>query len=163
MQRKNYFLKPNPHKKRSGFAMIMAIAVIIIIATIMALSLALTTETSKRTVDLYLYEQAALHAKSATELALLDIAKNGCINNKNIIFYDESGTNPMYDANITMRYVYTGPTTNVAGVNCDEYISYIKTLEQNGSVLMDVTVSPRADQNLSTEPIRYFRRTIQKL
>lgn len=169
MQRKNYFLKINPlkkrgafAKKRSGFAMIMAMAVIVIIATIMALSLALTTETSKRTVDLYLYEQAALHAKSATELALLEIAKNGCINNKNIIFYDESGTNPMYDANITMRYVYTGATTNVAGDACDEYISYIKTPEQNGSVLMDTTVSVN-DTTISTEPIRYFRRTIQKL
>lgn len=164
MQRKNSILKVTPHQKRgafakvrSGFAMITAIIVIVIISTIMALSLSLTTETTKRTVDLYLYEQVALHTKSATELAMLEIAKNGCQNSFNTTL------DTFYDVNITMRYVYTGPTTNVAGDDCDEYISYITTDEQNGSVLMDVTVSVREDQGLSTEPIRYFRRTIQKL
>ena len=72
MQRKNSFLK----KFRGGMAMIMAIAVIVIIATIMALALSLTSQTTKRTVDIYLYEQSALYAKSAVELALLEIAGN---------------------------------------------------------------------------------------
>ena len=161
MQRKNYFLKTYPHKKRSGFAMIMAVAVIVIIATIMALSLSLTTETSKRTVDLYLYEQTALHAKSATELALLEIAKRdpntNCLNSFNIQLPHDAVT-PIYDVNVTMQYIFTN---NVGA--CNMYINNLQTPEQNGSVLMDVTVSVRADQNLSTEPIRYFRRTIQKL
>ncbi len=122
----------------------------------MALSLSLTTETTKRTVDLYLYEQAALHAKSAAELAMLEIAKNGCQNSYNTTL------DSFYDVNITMRYVHTGATTNTAGVACSEYISYITTPEQNGSVLMDVAVSVN-DTTISTEPIRYFRRTIQKL
>jgi hypothetical protein len=163
MQRKNYILKVDLHKnrnsflkKRSGFAMIMAIIVILVISTIMALSFSLTAETTKRSVDLYLYEQAVLHSKSATELALLDIAQNGCINSKNITFPDESG-NSVYDANITMRYVYTG----TVGA-CTDYFN-ITTPEQNGSVLMDITVSVRSDANIATEPIRYFRRTIQKL
>jgi Tfp pilus assembly protein PilX len=154
MQRKNYFLKTNPHKKRSGFAMIMAIAVIVIIATIMALSLALTTETSKRTVDLYLYEQTALHAKSATELALLEIAKRdpntNCLNSYSTTFDD------IYDVNITMRYVFTGTVGT-----CSKYFDIV-TPEQNGSVLMDTAVRVN-DQSISSEPIRYFRRTIQKL
>jgi Tfp pilus assembly protein PilX len=154
MQRKNYFLKTNPHKKRSGFAMIMAIAVIVIIATIMALSLALTTETSKRTVDLYLYEQTALHAKSATELALLEIAKRdpntNCLNSYNTTLDD------IYDVNITMRYIFTGTVGT-----CSKYFDIV-TPEQNGSVLMDTTVSVN-NTTVSSEPIRYFRRTIQKL
>ncbi|MFA5455924.1 MAG: hypothetical protein WC272_11480 [Sulfurimonas sp.] len=156
MQRKNYILKTDPRQKK-GFAMITAIIVVLIISTIMALSLALTAQTSKRTIDLYLYEQVALHAKSAAELAMLEIAKNGCLNSYNTTLDN------FYDVNVTMQYVYTEANTNAAGVSCSEYISYITTPEQNGSVLMDVTVSVRADQNLSTEPIRYFRRTIQKL
>ena len=158
MQRKNYILKTNPHKngssflkKRSGFAMIMAIIVIVVISGIMALSLSLTAETTKRTVDLYLYEQAILYSKSAAELALLDIAKNGCTDSKYILF------DGIYDANITMRYVYTGTVGT-----CTDYFN-ITTPEQNGSVLMDITVSVRADANVATEPIRYFRRSIQKL
>ena len=149
MQRKNNILKSS----RNGMAMIMAIAVIVVLATIMALSLSLTAQTGKRTTDLYLYEQSALYAKSVAELALLNIAQDGCQNTFNTSFDD------IYDANVTMRYVYTGVTNNVAGDTCDKYISYITTPEQNGSVLMDITVS--TDEG--TEPIRYFRRTIQKL
>lgn len=165
MQRKNYILKTDSHqkrtgfaKKRSGFAMITAIIVVLIISTIMALSLALTAETSKRTADLYLYEQAVLYSKSAAELTLLDIAQNGCINSKNITFNDVGG-NPLFDANVTMRYVYNGalPAT------CTNSYFTITTPEQNGSVLMDITVSVRDDANISAEPIHYFRRSIQKL
>ena len=153
MQRKNYFLRNSTPKSKSGMAMIMAITVIVVMATIMALSLSLTTQTSKRTTDIYLYEQAILYSKSAAELALLDIAQEGCINNRNYPF------DGIYNANVTMQYIYTGPTNNVAGTGCDEYISYIQTDEQNGSVLMDITVTT----NVGTEPIRYFRRSIQKL
>ncbi|OHD99217.1 MAG: hypothetical protein A3K14_09060 [Sulfurimonas sp. RIFCSPLOWO2_12_FULL_36_74] len=161
MQRKNYILKSNPHKgragflkKRSGFAMIMAVIVILVISTIMALSLALTTETSKRTTDLYLYEQAVLHAKSAAELALLDIAQNGCQNSFNTLIGTTSEI--QYDANVTMQYVYTGTVGT-----CTDYFN-IATPEQNGSVLMDITITLH-DQTIASEPIRYFRRTIQKL
>lgn len=147
MQRKNSILN-RYSLKRGAFAMIMAIFVIIIIATIMALSLSLTTQTSKRTTDLYLYEQAELLAKSVSERALLEIANNGCINNF-------TTANSMFNVNVTMSYVYTGA---VGG--CTSYFN-INTPEQNGSVLMDVTVSVLPD--ITTEPIRYFRRSIQKL
>ncbi|MBE0514776.1 hypothetical protein [Sulfurimonas sp.] len=152
MQRKNSILRINSRKKRSGFAMIMAIAIIVIIATIMALSLSLTTETTKRTVDLYLYEQVALHAKSAAELALLEIAKEGPC--RTIAPY----TIDFYDVNVSLLYVYTNPSP------CTVAQTYtgIVTPEQNGSVLMDVTVSVN-DTSITSEPIRYFRRTIQKL
>jgi len=149
MQRKNYILKNNPSKK-NGIAMIMAIAVIVVLSTIMALSLSLTSQTAKKTTDIYLYEQVVLYSKSAAELALLDIAKNGCKNSFTQTFDD------IYDVNITMKYIYTN---EVAG--CDKYIT-ISTPEQNGSVLMDITVSV-TDSTIVSEPIRYFRRIIQKL
>jgi len=145
MQRKNYLLK----KARSGFAMIMAIVVIVIITTIMTLSLSMTTETVKRTTDLYLYEQAILYSKSGAELALLAIAQTGCTNNFN--------TNiGIYNINVDMQYVYLG----VVG-GCTNYFN-ITTPEQDGSVLMDITVTIN-DPSVTSEPIRYFRRSIQKL
>lgn len=139
--------------------MISAIIVILVISTIMALSIAFTAETSKRTLDIYLYEQAALYSKSAAELALLHIAKNGCTNSINTTFDDENG-NPMYDANITMRYIFTGTVINGATA-CTDYFN-ISTPEQNGSVMMDITISIN-DPSITPEPISYFRRTIQKL
>jgi len=152
MQRKNNILKSS----RNGMAMIMAIAVIVILATIMALSLSLTAQTGKRTTDIYLYEQSALYAKSAAELALLDIAQSGpCLTNQNYSF--DAG---LYDANITFKYVYKGLTCgDIDGDGIDEDYFSITTDEQNGSVLMDITVTT----NAGTEPIRYFRRSIQKL
>jgi len=154
MQRKNNILSLHTFKGRNAMAMIMAITVIVIIATIMALALALTSQTTKRTTDIYLHEQAALYSKAAAELALLDIAKNGCTDIYNHTFGDAGEIK--FDANITMQYAYTSP---VAG--CTQFIT-INTPEENGSVLMDIAVTLH-DSNLTTEPIRYFRRTIQKL
>ncbi|MFT5659673.1 MAG: hypothetical protein ACI9TV_000295 [Sulfurimonas sp.] len=165
MQRKNYFLKKST-QYRSGIAMIMAIMVVVIIGTIMALSLSMTAQTSKRTTDVYLYEQAVLVSKSAAELALLDIAKTGpcTIASDHIGAYrmdlnrNASTSDDIYNVVTTVRYVYDGftcldPNDNYADVTTDE---------QNGSVLMDITVSVD-DPTITSEPIRYFRRSIQKL
>lgn len=151
MQRKNNILNFSHKSARSGMAMIMAIAVIVIFATIMALALALTSQTSQRTTQLYLYEQAVLLSKSATEYALLRIAQeNPCSYTGDNFTQDE-----FYDINISVQYIYT------ADVCINQYLT-VTTPEQNGSVLLDVAVSVN-DTNVSTEPIRYFRRTIQKL
>lgn len=164
MQRKNSILKTNPLKKRGAFAMIMAIIVIIVISTIMTLSLSLTSETSKRTTDIYLYEQAELVAKSAVELTMLEIAQRNpttnCLNTYGTnttpsIPFDTNITN-IFDVDVNVQYIFTNGV-----VGCSMYINNIATAEQNGSVLMDVVVSTKA--SVTTEPIRYFRRTIQKL
>ena len=146
MQRKNNLLKPV--KKRGGFAMIMAITVLVLMATIMAASLAMSAKTTKSTVDLYVYEQSVLLSKSAAEYALLYISKNGCVNNLNF-------KHDYYNINIDMKYIFSTAST------CEDYFQ-VTTPEQSGSVLMDVTVSV-TDPKITSEPIKYFRRTIQKL
>jgi len=164
MQRKNSVLRTNPRKKRSGFAIIMAIAVIVVISTIMALSISLTTETTKRTVDLYLYEQAELVAKSAVELTLLEIAKRdpvtNCLNTYDALPFDANITT-LFDVNVSLQYFFTGAVGGCTPFSPGGVATYVTTDEQNGSVLMDVVVSTKPD--ITTEPIRYFRRTIQKL
>jgi len=155
MQRKNNILISS----HSGMAMIMAITVIVIIATIMSLSIALTTQTTKKTTDLYLYEQAVLLSHSATEYALLKIAQDGPCSNTALNFTQDD----IYDINISLKYIYTAPSpctraqtyTTVQNTSTNEN-------DQNGSILMDITVSV-TDPGVVTEPIRYFRRTIQKL
>ena len=149
MQRKNNILNTR-HNKRSGIAMIMAIAVIVIISTIMALSLSLTSQTTKQTTDLYLYEQVMLLSKSATEYGILRATQaTPCsVNALNL-------TEGVYDINISMKYIYNAPSPCATA---DNYFDVVSP-EQSGSVLMDVTVSTA----VGTEPIRYFRRTLQKL
>ena len=153
MQRKNSILRKH---YKNGMAMIMAIIVIVIISTIMALSIALTSQTTKRTNDLYLYEQTSLLAKSATEYALLRIAQDGpCTHTNDLNFVQDS----IYDINISLLYVYE-TTTNPCTV--PQTYTEVTTPEQSGSILIDVAVSV-TNTNISTEPIRYFRRSIQKL
>ncbi len=164
MQRKNYLLRTP--KKRGGFAMIMAMAVIVVLATIMAVSLAMTSKAAKNTADLYIYEQAVLLSKSAAEYALLRISQEDPCTLNSINFSkdptndNDNTASAIYDVNITMRYIYTSPSP------CDSAagISYfdINTSDSNGSVLMDITVTVD-DTTVISEPIRFFRRSVQKL
>ena len=156
MQRKNSILRSSRiQSARRGMAMIMAIAVIVIMAGIMALSLSMTATTTKRTADLYLYEQTILLSKSATEYALLRIAQDGPCSHENDLSFVQDG---IYQIDITNRYVYNAPP-----VGCLNNPITVTTPEQDGSVIMDVTVTVSPSTNVTTEPIRYFRRTIQKL
>ncbi|MDD2358476.1 MAG: type II secretion system protein [Thiovulaceae bacterium] len=141
--------------------MIMAIILIVVLTTIMALTLTFTSQTTKQTTDLYLREQAVLLAQSAAEYTMLAISghdrgvngNTNCLGAVNIQY--PTSINPIFDINVSIGYI---------GLNCQNgfnYIQNISTPESNGTVLLDITVS--SDSNTSTEPIRYFRRTIQKL
>ena len=157
MQRKNNLLKIK--SSRNGIAMIMAVAVIVIMATLMALALSMTAKTSKNTIDLYLYEQAQLIAKSAAEVTLLYISLENNETNPCHVQTLDFTENSIYDVNVTVKYSYTSyPATCPASVR----FAPVTTPEQNGSVLLDITVSVD-DATVTTEPIRYFRRSIQKL
>lgn len=159
MQRKNNILKFS----HQGFAMIMAIGVIVILSTIMAFSLSMTTKTTKKTGDLYLYEQALLLSKSAAEYALLRVGLDGACSHSQFNFTH----NNIYDINITLKYIYTDPSPctdasdDYATVTVDRSM-YQKGEDQNGSVLIDVTVSTNPTANVG-EPIHYFSRGLWKL
>ncbi len=132
--------------------------VIVIIATIMALSLALTATTAKRTNNIYLYEQSILLSKSATEYALLQIAQNNPCTYIGNSFLAED----IYTVDIDVRYIYDNVAICTANSDTNRSYAVITTPEQNGSVLIDVAISV-IDENITSEPIRYFRRSIQKL
>ncbi|PHQ56906.1 MAG: hypothetical protein COA30_03425 [Sulfurimonas sp.] len=162
MQRKNCILERNSYKKsRNGIAMIMAIIVIVIIATILTLSLQLSTQTSKKTVDLYLYEQAALLSHSATEYTMLKISQATPCSIDSLDF----NYNGSFDINASMHYI------SVAGSACDTNASIDGTdlatvtypSSDGATVIIDIAVSVPKSLNITSEPIKYFRRTIQKL
>jgi len=164
LTRRRRYYKYIRNSKKNGFAMIMAIAALVVISGIMAISISLSTKTAKRTTDLYLYEQAVLYSKSAAEYALLQIAAApACtIGGINTTFgANQIGSqNNIYNVDIKLRYIFADTATcNLGGA-----VQYIKinSPEQNGSVLMDITVTVD-DSTIVNEPIRYFRRTIQKL
>ena len=156
MQRKNCFLKLKNHSHRTGMAMIMAIAVLVVIATIMALSLSLTTQTSKRTTDLYIYEQSVLLSKSAAEYAMLKLSQDAPCLKSTIPTFIYNG---IYTIEIDLRYIYKLDSSCHGNIPVGKFYAEVLDSESDGSVLMDITITADA----GAEPIRYFRRTIQKL
>lgn len=147
---------------RKGFSLLTAIVFIVLIATLSALALSFSTFSVKQTSDIYLREQAELLLQSGTEYALLALsgheinATTGCLNTINAQF--PNTTNPIFDINISIHYLgITLPNT------CQRFSTNdIATVDSNLTVIIDTIVETTADNNISTEPIRLHRRTIQK-
>ena len=152
-------------QQRDGFAMIMAIFFMIVIATLLTYMLSSSTETAKRTTNTYVNEQAQLLAKSATEYTILrvsgiDRAISGCMTSFNAQYPDS--TNPIFDINVSINYFgLTNACAPLFGAGATA-IGTIQTAESNGTMMIDVYVSDNAGLLLH-EPIRYHRRTLQKL
>jgi len=146
---------------KKGFTLITAIIFIVLIATIAALSLSFSTLSTKQTSDLYLREQAELLLQSSTELALLAIsghdivANNNCINTINAQY--PSAANAIFDITISLSYIGNG-----LPAGCNTLANAIVTTESSGTVIIDTVVETTPGNNISTEPIRLHRRTIQK-
>ncbi len=164
MQRKNYILK------RRGIAMIMAIAVILILSTIMALMLSLTAQSSKQTTNDYLHEQAIILTRSAIEYALLQISARdrttGCLTRLNLGYPNLDPSTRIFDINMSISYIgLSGGNANSECTPAENFITTanVSNIESRGAILLDVIISTNPDSNITTEPIRYHRRTLQKL
>jgi len=148
---------------RKGFSLITAIVFMILVATLGALALSLSNLSTKQTSDLYLREQAELLAQSATEYALLAISGHdfsaNCLNTINSSYTDGGST--LFDINVTLYYLGNGLPANCMkpSGSINAISSNIDTNDSNRTVIIDTFVT---DRNLSTEPIRIHRRTIQK-
>ena len=151
---------------RRGFSLITAIIFIVLVASIAALALSFSSFTTKQTSDLFLREQAELLVQSGTEFALLAIsghqinAANGCLNSINSQ-YPQAGAAAIFDINITINYLGNGLAA-ASNNNCNILSDTVVTVDSNITVIIDTIVSTNTDNNISTEPIRLHRRTIQK-
>lgn len=145
---------------RRGFSMITAIVFMILVATLGALAISLSNLSTKQTSDLYLREQAELLAQGATEYALLAISGHdftaNCLNTINST-YTQDGATILFDINVTLYYLGNGLPANCSTLTNN--LNNIDTNDSNRTVIIDTFVT---DRNLSTEPIRIHRRTIQK-
>ncbi|WP_373033619.1 hypothetical protein [Sulfurovum sp.] len=177
MQRKSSFLNSKKRQTRNGFAMIMAIFFMIIMATLLSYMLTSTTETAKRTTNDYVLEQEQLLAKSAVEYAILRVSAfdrsgadgiNGTADDICLpgftARYPE--TDPkLFDITVTINYFGFGdgcaPLFPVAPAIGS--IGSIATPESNGSMLIDVYIENDAVGLTLSEPVRFHRRTLQKL
>ncbi len=133
--------------------MITAIFVLVLVSTVLLLMLNLSTQSAKSTVDIYLKEQTALVARSATEYAMLAVSghDNGadCIETINLDYGN-------YDVNMSLHYLGNALPCS-AGHILD---NTVQTTSSNATVIIDTTVTFDAGNG---EEVSYFRRTLQKL
>ena len=138
---------------RKGFSLITAIIFLVLIATISALSIALSTQSVKQTSDIYLKSQAELLLRSGTEYAILAMSghnySGSCLNDINMTY------NNQFDINISIMYIGKGLPSS-----CQTLDNNIYSADSNRTVIIDTIVSTKPD--ITTEPIRLHRRTIQK-
>ncbi len=135
--------------------MLTAIIFILVIGVILALTFSLMSTTTQKTTNRYLYEQAQLLARSATEYAVMAIQAQNMANCLKKIDMQYQNT---YDINISLHYFGNG-----LPANCPTLANDVGHKESNSSVLIDVWVHLKPNVAEDVSSISYFRRTLQKL
>ncbi len=144
--------------QRNGFSLLTAIIFLVIVSTIAMLALSLSSQSAKQTTDSYLKVESELLAKSATEYAIMAISGHNfaidCMERINIRYPEQ--TNYTHEINISISYLGNGLPCNASHI-LDNNLS---TSDSNRTVIIDTIVTTNPD--LSPEPVRLHRRTIQK-
>lgn len=144
---------------KNGFGMLMAIFFILLVSGIGIFGLSLASTGAKNSADSYLKEQAQILAQGATEYAMLRLLKHdfnsGCLNFINTAFTPPNETKKMFDINI--KFKFFGHIGKCIGAK-------LHTEQSFGSVLVDVEVIySKSEDDMQIYPIRFFKRTLQKL
>ena len=141
----------------------------LLISILLLKMLAFTADTNKRTIDEYLNEQAILLTYSATEYAMLAISGKdrtaGCITTINSTY--PSSSSPIFQITTNIKYIWSNNAalpdrSGAIDSSCTGYIDSLLTPESHGAALIDVIVTTDSSLGLD-EPIRFHRRTLQKL
>ena len=143
---------------KNGIAMIMAIAVIVVVGTIMTLSLNMTTKTTKRDLDIYLYEQVEILSDSAREYAMYKIDNNTtqcAYSNFSVI-----GQDTLYDINIDIRYV---TPAGCPALYPNDFTADLDSDLLNDVAVIDVTVIVDKSESQMPEDIRFHKRYIENI
>jgi len=153
-------------KHKPAFSMITAIFVIIIMASVAALIMNVTGKTLKSTTQQYQKEQAALLARSYTELAILYVMhydrSNDCLETITDHFGD---TNSGYDINITIKYISNHEilancsSSSVMAAFNQTNIGFYSSL----SIVIDTYIRYQDFDDPQHRNITFHRRTLQKL
>ncbi len=145
---------------KKGFSLMTAIVFIVAVATISALSLSMSNVSRKQLGDIYLISQANLLAKSATEFAIMGVTAHkidtasGCLNKIDVTF-PTNGEDKLFDINVTISYFGNG-----LPAGCNILDNYLATPDLNLTIMIDTFVTSAS--NVSSEPIRIHRRTLQR-
>ena len=158
-------------KHKKAFSMITAIFVIVIMATVTSMIMNVTGKTVKVTTQQYQKEQAALLARSYTELAILKVLHQernvtSCLSTFTENFGGETDFHG-YDVTVNIKYI--GNSTLLNGcVASSSSITPTWTNNLNGfnktiSLIIDTYITYKDFDDPNNRDITFHRRTLQKL
>ena len=164
-------------KSKKAFSMITAIFVIVIMATVTSLIMNVTGKTVKATTQQYQKEQAALLARSYTELAILYVMHYdrslNCLEHINDHFGDASNG---YDIHIDIKYlgndtllancrnnIESNGEFDLSNTNATWTTNNTNGFYQTISLIIDTYITYKDFDDPSNRDITFHRRTIQKL
>ena len=156
----------NKHKK--AFSMITAIFVIVIMATVSSLIMNVTGKTIKSTTQQYQKEQAAILARSYTELAIFKVLyqernATSCLTTFSENFGAETD---FHGYDITVNIQYLGNNTLLSSCTASAITTWannINGFDKSISLLIDTYISYKDFDDPSDRNITFHRRTLQKL
>lgn len=148
---------------RNGFILIAAVFLMILISAMLLKMLSYTSDDTQRTTNQYLQEQAQLLAYGATEWALLEISEDdrtsSCTKTLSAVYPSDAPTgSEIFNINVSIDYVWV---TDPLGTDCGSTFN-ISAPEQDGNAYVNVTVTSHSSLGLDV-PVRFYRRTLQKL
>lgn len=146
---------------RRAFGMMVAILVILLIGIVGAVVIKTSTLSIKTSNDRYLRYQAELLADSAIDYAVLQLqgynVANDCLEHLDINVTAADGLSTMFVINNTYFYSFKGASP----VNCNTQNVLAQNTGRDTTVVID-TIVDLNDTTIATEPIRIYRRTVQK-
>ena len=158
-------------KYKKAFSMVTAVFTIVIMSSLTAMIMNTTSKTVKSTTLQYQKEQAALLARSYTELALLyvsgyDRTGGNCLQTINAQY----GANNEYNIQVEIQYI-GGAVTNLTGCISTTIIPQTtgKNFDQTLSIVVDVYVRYKDYDDPSALPangdrnITFHKRTLQRI
>lgn len=152
----------NTRGGRGAFALIAAVFLMLIISMLLLKMMSYSAQNAQEVTDDYLLEQAQLAAYGATEYAMLKISaddRTSACTDSFTLNYPSSGTK-LFNVAVNVDYVWfngTAPTL----ASCASSFN-VTNPEQDGSAYIDVIVTSDPGLGLD-EPIRFHRKTLQKL
>ncbi len=163
-------------KSKKAFSMVTAIFVIVIMATVTSLIMNVTGKIVKETTQQYQKEQAALLARSYTELAILKVLYNNgasCLTSFSDNFGAETGF-PGYTIRVNIKYIGNDtllsgcsasidPSGGVTIPNATWTNNLVDSFYSTISLIVDTYVTYKDFDDPQKRDITFHRRTIQKL
>lgn len=152
----------NTRGGRGAFALIAAVFLMLIISMLLLKMMSYSAQNAQEVTDDYLLEQAQLAAYGATEYAMLKISaddRTSACTKSFTLNYPSTGTK-LFNVAVNVDYVWfngTAPTL----ISCASSFT-VTNPEQDGSAYIDVIVTSDPGLGLD-EPIRFHRKTLQKL